>query len=458
MWCRPRRGVREPGHRTSGPDARAHGHRPPGEGGRPAACGPPPSPRVAATSTSTSSAHRRMVACCSSRSRRSTPSPGPRSCWPTPTSSPATARGLVSYGTDAARRLPAHRPVRAGDRTIVRRGRHAGDLVHWAGARPVDGPTGRRRSSDGEVATVGDGRAADLLAGSTSWLGARDEAPGSRGRGLTPTGVGRCPRHTVRNRARERPHRPPHASPCSAARDLRRARGAAAATWCGPATTLVVDLGSGTLANLQQHLDLADVDAVVLSHEHPDHWLDLPVPAQRHALRPRHSPTSRVRHGRHGARRRPPRARWRPPCAGPRSTARPGGGRRPAPALRPHRPPGRDPGGAAPRPGGRCCTRPTPGRPGTRGRSATASTSCSVRGVAAGGRGGGSSTCRPGRPGGTPAPPGPAGWCSPTSRRASTPRPAMAGLRRRVEPAARRWRCPEPVRDPRPGRGLRCGR
>jgi ribonuclease BN (tRNA processing enzyme) len=36
-----------------------------------------------------------------------------------------------------------------------------------------------------------------------------------------------------------------------------------------------LDAGSGSLANLQRHLALADVDAVVLSHEHPDHWSDL---------------------------------------------------------------------------------------------------------------------------------------------------------------------------------------
>jgi ribonuclease BN (tRNA processing enzyme) len=36
-----------------------------------------------------------------------------------------------------------------------------------------------------------------------------------------------------------------------------------------------VDAGPGTLANLQRHLDLREVDAVVLSHEHPDHWTDV---------------------------------------------------------------------------------------------------------------------------------------------------------------------------------------
>lgn len=40
-------------------------------------------------------------------------------------------------------------------------------------------------------------------------------------------------------------------------------------------TRVWVDAGSGTLSNLQRHVDLADVDAVVLSHEHPDHWNDI---------------------------------------------------------------------------------------------------------------------------------------------------------------------------------------
>ncbi len=43
----------------------------------------------------------------------------------------------------------------------------------------------------------------------------------------------------------------------------------------GGGTTLWLDAGSGSLANLQRHVGLADVDAVVLSHEHPDHWSDV---------------------------------------------------------------------------------------------------------------------------------------------------------------------------------------
>jgi ribonuclease BN (tRNA processing enzyme) len=40
-------------------------------------------------------------------------------------------------------------------------------------------------------------------------------------------------------------------------------------------TTIWMDCGSGTMANLQRHADLDDVDAVVVTHEHSDHWSDL---------------------------------------------------------------------------------------------------------------------------------------------------------------------------------------
>src|SRR5215207_6303099 len=41
------------------------------------------------------------------------------------------------------------------------------------------------------------------------------------------------------------------------------------------ATTLLVDCGNGVFAKLRQHVDYVDVDAVVLSHLHADHFLDL---------------------------------------------------------------------------------------------------------------------------------------------------------------------------------------
>jgi ribonuclease BN (tRNA processing enzyme) len=40
-------------------------------------------------------------------------------------------------------------------------------------------------------------------------------------------------------------------------------------------TRVWVDAGPGTLANLQRHIGFDDLDAIVLSHEHPDHWSDL---------------------------------------------------------------------------------------------------------------------------------------------------------------------------------------
>ncbi len=65
-------------------------------------------------------------------------------------------------------------------------------------------------------------------------------------------------------------------------------------SWAGPggagsgylvesgATTLLVDAGPGTFSNLQQRVDPASVDAVILSHHHPDHWTDL-HPLSTHA-------------------------------------------------------------------------------------------------------------------------------------------------------------------------------
>ncbi|HEX2032238.1 MAG TPA: MBL fold metallo-hydrolase [Actinomycetota bacterium] len=38
---------------------------------------------------------------------------------------------------------------------------------------------------------------------------------------------------------------------------------------------ILLDLGTGTVANLQRHAGLFEVDAVVISHSHPDHVTDL---------------------------------------------------------------------------------------------------------------------------------------------------------------------------------------
>jgi ribonuclease BN (tRNA processing enzyme) len=49
---------------------------------------------------------------------------------------------------------------------------------------------------------------------------------------------------------------------------------------------LLLDLGSGAYGALQRHLDPAEVDAVVLSHLHPDHCLDLTALAVHHRYGP----------------------------------------------------------------------------------------------------------------------------------------------------------------------------
>ncbi len=41
-------------------------------------------------------------------------------------------------------------------------------------------------------------------------------------------------------------------------------------------TTVLVDAGPGSSMELQRQVDLGEIDAIVLSHEHPDHWTEMP--------------------------------------------------------------------------------------------------------------------------------------------------------------------------------------
>lgn len=43
----------------------------------------------------------------------------------------------------------------------------------------------------------------------------------------------------------------------------------------GGGVRLWLDCGPGTLARLQQHIDLDGIDGIVVTHAHPDHWTDL---------------------------------------------------------------------------------------------------------------------------------------------------------------------------------------
>jgi ribonuclease BN (tRNA processing enzyme) len=43
----------------------------------------------------------------------------------------------------------------------------------------------------------------------------------------------------------------------------------------GGGVRLWLDCGPGTLARLQEHVDLDDLDGIVVTHAHPDHWSDV---------------------------------------------------------------------------------------------------------------------------------------------------------------------------------------
>jgi len=42
-------------------------------------------------------------------------------------------------------------------------------------------------------------------------------------------------------------------------------------------TSVLLDAGPGSSMELQRHIELGDLDAIIISHEHPDHWTELPI-------------------------------------------------------------------------------------------------------------------------------------------------------------------------------------
>jgi ribonuclease BN (tRNA processing enzyme) len=57
-------------------------------------------------------------------------------------------------------------------------------------------------------------------------------------------------------------------------------------------TRIWLDCGPGTMTTLQRHCSLTDLDAIVVTHEHPDHCMELPVirNAYQHGLDHRDMP------------------------------------------------------------------------------------------------------------------------------------------------------------------------
>lgn len=47
--------------------------------------------------------------------------------------------------------------------------------------------------------------------------------------------------------------------------------------------SVLLDAGPGVLGVLQRHMRIEDLDAVLVSHSHPDHWVEVPI--MRNALR-----------------------------------------------------------------------------------------------------------------------------------------------------------------------------
>src|SRR5919199_1822286 len=57
-------------------------------------------------------------------------------------------------------------------------------------------------------------------------------------------------------------------------------------------TAVLVDCGNGVFGKLRQHIDYVDIDAVVISHLHADHFLDLVPFAYALTYAPRQQPVA----------------------------------------------------------------------------------------------------------------------------------------------------------------------
>ncbi len=265
------------------------------------------------------------------------------------------------------RRLPRLRRVRRAGRDRQRPGPRAGRAAAGAGARrrgrhpaarlhplPVPRPYDQRRDGPGRRAGVL--RRRDRLRGAPpcsptwTWPGGPATATGEH-RFLSSGDVGSFARLGQRLLGPELVDAEARGVGLSAhGPRLRRARYAAPGQRLqrlprahGDDDRAGSTSGRARWPTLQRHVDLVDVDAIVLTHEHPDHWLDLPVARNVVALRPR--PRAACR----STARRGPSGWPRPFCDDDRpSPGRPDRRRRrstiggPGPALLPHRPPRRD--------------------------------------------------------------------------------------------------------------------
>ena len=174
------------------------------------------------------------------------------------------------------------------------------DQVPAAGARR---PVERRRPTRSRMLAITTPRRRASLVGGAATAPASPPTQSTRARGRLTTRANRPPRASLRRR--QRPDAP-RRDRCGAR--IHRSAGCHRRFVPGAPgdSSVLLDLGQGSFARLAGILDPATLDAVVISHLHPDHFIDLV--ALRHYLR-WEKPRRRVRvigpAGLDGAARRP---------------------------------------------------------------------------------------------------------------------------------------------------------